>query len=978
MLVQVRTIIKFENGGTNLARYKSHTPIEEAPSSFSVAARRRSHLRPPIPPPTNTGACSAVFSYNVGILVSGMGPKLEDIDDLMHNIQSRLPIKEAARTSVLSKSWLHAWSTIPTLRFNVLKGKQLKLIDMDRTLIRYLRDNIPIETFNLMIDIENQESASHVAKLIGPMASKPFLKEISLLIFLKGTSFMLPNEILASENLTKIKVSYPIRWNHSVWMTNTPVINCVSLRELRLDGDEGVWERSLFFDAFFEICHPKYVYAMPDVRFKHNNHFFKLMLKEVLDKNTNKTGTACWSHYLKHVRIRRALCKKWKTLKDSHRSLLDGSAPAVSMKMIKYNTKRVCHKYDTNDWLKMCYTVTHYFSRAVQMRTIIGGGNGGTNLGHLFQFAADQFSDAGALLSAQHIFLKTIRPKWVFVSQDTTAASSLSTIKCTPCSKVVGIPTVSDTLSEASLSEDVDELMHNIQSFLPLKEAAGTSVLSKSWLRAWSTIPTLDFDVRRGKELKLMDMSRTVIRYLRDNIPIEVFTLKIDIENQESASHVAENLIGPMASKPYLKKISLLINLWSGFSFMLPDEIWASENLTKIKVSSDIKWNHSIWMTNTPVINCVSLRKLHLEGVCMSEEVLHDILSSCKLLEKISLIYCCKGFKTIRVKNLSRLYELNISLRKVDEYGYFTSLEISDVPNLDVFSYKLPIWEPDMPLTPFNAHSIRINYLTELTLDGVIDPTVITDTACVDKIQSGFPFLGSLTLGMTSWKLASFHFTSASMKIFALRRCPNTLTDVQIYAKNLLSFEFQGDELPTLLFPVSSLMQTKISLLPNFPSDANFFLRMREALTLSQMVYLRISIRKSNVVPMGIDHLRTRLMFPPATNVQSLWFGTSGDEGNWERSPFFDAFFEICHPKEVYASLDSDFKHNNHFLRLMLKEVLDKNTNKTGTACWSRYLKHVRIRRSRYQKWKTLKESHRSLLDGSSPSVSMYFKLNWC
>ncbi|KAL4561697.1 hypothetical protein LXL04_033869 [Taraxacum kok-saghyz] len=41
---------------------------------------------------------------------------------------------------------------------------------------------------------------------------------------------------------------------------------------------------------------------------------------------------------------------------------------------------------------------------AVQMRTIIGGGNGGTNLGHLFQFAADQFSDAGALLSAQHIY----------------------------------------------------------------------------------------------------------------------------------------------------------------------------------------------------------------------------------------------------------------------------------------------------------------------------------------------------------------------------------------------------------------------------------------------------------------------------------------------------------------------------------------------------------------------------------------------
>ncbi|KAL4591963.1 hypothetical protein LXL04_004940 [Taraxacum kok-saghyz] len=52
------------------------------------------------------------------------------------------------------------------------------------------------------------------------------------------------------------------------------------------------------------------------------------------------------------------------------------------------------------------YVVKFYkkrFLRAVQMRTIIGGGNGGTNLGHLFHFAVDQFFDAGALLSAQHI-----------------------------------------------------------------------------------------------------------------------------------------------------------------------------------------------------------------------------------------------------------------------------------------------------------------------------------------------------------------------------------------------------------------------------------------------------------------------------------------------------------------------------------------------------------------------------------------------
>ncbi|KAL4565354.1 hypothetical protein LXL04_029446 [Taraxacum kok-saghyz] len=43
------------------------------------------------------------------------------------------------------------------------------------------------------------------------------------------------------------------------------------------------------------------------------------------------------------------------------------------------------------------------YTRAVQMRTIIGFENVGTNLGHLFHFAADQFSVAGALSPAQHI-----------------------------------------------------------------------------------------------------------------------------------------------------------------------------------------------------------------------------------------------------------------------------------------------------------------------------------------------------------------------------------------------------------------------------------------------------------------------------------------------------------------------------------------------------------------------------------------------
>nr|GEX10042.1 phosphoribosylglycinamide formyltransferase, chloroplastic [Tanacetum cinerariifolium] len=42
--------------------------------------------------------------------------RLEDFPELINKIQSMLESKEAARTCVLSKSWLHAWSMIPNLR----------------------------------------------------------------------------------------------------------------------------------------------------------------------------------------------------------------------------------------------------------------------------------------------------------------------------------------------------------------------------------------------------------------------------------------------------------------------------------------------------------------------------------------------------------------------------------------------------------------------------------------------------------------------------------------------------------------------------------------------------------------------------------------------------------------------------------------------------------------------------------------------
>ncbi|XP_023768765.1 F-box/LRR-repeat protein At5g02910 [Lactuca sativa] len=531
--------------------------------------------------------------------------------------------------------------------------------------------------------------------------------------------------------------------------------------------------------------------------------------------------------------------------------------------------------------------------------------------------------------------------------------------------------------------EDVPELLQHIQSRLAVKEAARTSLLSKSWLHAWSTIPTLRIHVLKNpkrKSMKLVDVDHTLIRYLHDNTPIEKFELVIDIENQESASH-AEKWIRPVATKTCLKEFSLSVMLY-GAPFRLPNEILSGLNLTKIRVSSRLKIHSVVWMTTTTtttttppidVIKCLSLRELHLDGVCISEEALNHILSSCTFLEKIELLHSCEGFKTIKVKNLDRLYELRISFGNTNN-GYrhstsTTALEISDVPNLGVFSCNLHF--------PFKSHSISLgSSVTQLMFGGV----VITDNASLDIIKSGFPFLESLTLDdMSSWMLKSFRFTSASIKRLTLQLCPCTLIDIQVHAPKLLFFRFDGSALPNLCIPVSStLEQINISLRLHLAVDAYFFLKMREALALSHEAEIRITTFNSKpLLDVDMDELRTRLLSPPATNVQKLSFETWKDECLWERSPFFDAILEICHPKLVFAQPDMQFSHSNHFCRLMLREVLEKKTT-TTPLYWPHYLKHVQIRQSPYQTWKTLTNSHRSFLDGSAPDVYMYFKLTWC
>ncbi|XP_071712389.1 putative F-box/LRR-repeat protein At3g58880 [Rutidosis leptorrhynchoides] len=371
------------------------------------------------------------------------------------------------------------------------------------------------------------------------------------------------------------------------------------------------------------------------------------------------------------------------------------------------------------------------------------------------------------------------------------------------------------------------ELIQHIQSLLPLKEAACTCVLSKTWSHAWSTIPHLRFhktskflnEEKDRDYMKLID--RTMFRYVQDNIPIESFDLKLDF----NAASLANKWIRTVASQSCLKELSLEIWIVKGNNrFMLLDDIFSGINLLTMSVRvrrCSFSSNDIVSMSLNPVIiNCESLRVLELEHVKISEEVLDSLFSTCTLLEKIDLAYC-RGFTTIKVNNLRYLKELKLSLNLLERYQF---LNIDGVPNLPLFFYHLAF------RTPITFNMTSLMGVTELSLHGVI-----INVAFVDMIKSKLPFLEILYIENPSWTSERLDFTSSSLKRLALIiRRENRRVDIQVCAPKLYHLSYSGDTIPSVLFQSSKALEyMKLSLDLWDHVDLSFFLRMRELFNLS-------------------------------------------------------------------------------------------------------------------------------------------------
>ncbi|KAK4405637.1 putative F-box/LRR-repeat protein [Sesamum angolense] len=208
-----------------------------------------------------------------------------------------------------------------------------------------------------------------------------------------------------------------------------------------------------------------------------------------------------------------------------------------------------------------------------------------------------------------------------------------------------------------------EAIIQHIQSFLDGKQAAQTSVLSKSWYNAWLTRPNVDLDERNFPTIDakslipdefLIFAKKTMERYRNFNLKIESFRLWMRSTRPGSISLANELILG--ALKMDVNGIDLEFDP-PNMSFALPDQVLEFRSLIKLSVIG--------CKIDPPVggkVNCFGLKSLTLSTVRIGDDLVWDIISSCPLIENLALSIC-EGMVEVRKLNFVRKVTKMLTLR---------------------------------------------------------------------------------------------------------------------------------------------------------------------------------------------------------------------------------------------------------------------------------------------------------------------------
>ncbi|RID72203.1 hypothetical protein BRARA_C04106 [Brassica rapa] len=239
-----------------------------------------------------------------------------------------------------------------------------------------------------------------------------------------------------------------------------------------------------------------------------------------------------------------------------------------------------------------------------------------------------------------------------------------------------------DTGSRDAISFLPDEILSDILSLLPIKQAVSTSVLSKNWRNIFRLVDYLDFDYsvsvhpEKGEPKRGERFKEYLDRTQRDS-PIIKFSLERHVGDHNEMAYVSSWISD--AVEHGVLEVDVSVKPRLGMLFM-PCELFTSKTLVKLTLGTQVQCDIPSYVL------LPSLKILIIETIFFASKDLSDVLiAGCPVLEELFVRHEEMDSHPYYISSRT-IKKLSVQYRGCDVY-YESGLSF-DAPSLVSFDYS--------------------------------------------------------------------------------------------------------------------------------------------------------------------------------------------------------------------------------------------------------------------------------------------------
>ncbi|CAA7058341.1 unnamed protein product [Microthlaspi erraticum] len=240
------------------------------------------------------------------------------------------------------------------------------------------------------------------------------------------------------------------------------------------------------------------------------------------------------------------------------------------------------------------------------------------------------------------------------------------------------------TEDEDRISELSDDILIQILSLVPTKDAVTTTFLSKRWRFVWRKLPRLDYKETRNRKSVWWFLDESM--RFHDAPLIEKLSIRLGPECPTDVDVV--RWVAKAVDRCVLRELKFKL-LWKTEPVRMPSSLYTCETLTKLILADKV-------LVDVPCpVYLPSLHQLELLGIVYKDEDSHvRLLSGCSVLKRLkvsrqdSVDDNVRKF-TVKVPSLLELTYMNTFFGEADDDDRSLVIETPCLIDIDIFDTEV-------------------------------------------------------------------------------------------------------------------------------------------------------------------------------------------------------------------------------------------------------------------------------------------------